>query len=111
MSNVTRTPPKHVSVKNTFINASSIGSTLVIPAAPGMAIRIISLVIISTGANSVSFSSDANPITASFPLGANGGVVMSFNEHGWAQTNEGEALNVNMTAATPTAIQLNYMVL
>lgn len=111
MSNVTRTPPKHLSVKSAFLNAANIGATLVIPAAPGMSIRIISLVIVSSLANSVSFSSDANPITATFPLAANGGVVMSFNEHGWAQTDEGEALNINMSAASATGVQLNYMVL
>lgn len=111
MGNVTRTPPLNVSVKNTFVNASSLGSNAVIAAVPGMSIRVISVAIVSTLANSVKFLSAATDISATFPLGANGGLVLSFNEHGWCQTAIGEALNINLSVATATGVQINYIVI
>jgi hypothetical protein len=76
-----------------------------------MSIRVISVAIVSTLANNVKFQSAANDISATFPLGANGGLVMSFNEHGWFQTNVGEALNINLSVGTLTGIQINYIIL
>lgn len=111
MSNVTRTAPKNLSIKNTFVNTSATGATQIVAAAPGMSIRVISAAVVSTIANNVKFQSAATDISALFPLGANGGIVLSFNEHGWFQTNPGEALNINMSVATATGIQINYIIL
>jgi len=111
MSNVTRTPPQNTSIKSAFLNASSLGTTAIIAAAPGMSIRVISAAIVATVANGVTFQSAASAIGPLWPLGANGGVVLPFNEHGWVQTNVGEALNINMSVATPTGILINYIIL
>lgn len=108
--NVTRTPPKTTTVLRTFKNASSIGATEVIAAVGSGSIRVVGIAFVSTATNTVKFQSGTTDISATFPLGANGGVVLSFNEHGWFQTNAGEALNINMTAATATAIQVSYIV-
>lgn len=110
MGNVTRTPPQNTSVKNTFLNTAALGTTQIISAKPGSAIRVVSFAIVSTLANNVKFLSDATDISALFPLGANGGLVCSFNEHGWFQTAVGEALNINLSVGTATGIQLNYIV-
>lgn len=111
MSNVTRTPPKNTTIPSTFLNASSIGSTAIVAAQPGMRIRVVDAAIVSTLANTVKFQSAGTDISATFPLGANGGIVLPFNEHGWFQTAEGEALNINMTVATATGITINYIIL
>lgn len=111
MSNVTRTTPLRTPNQNAFANPSSIGSNAVVAAVAGGRIRVLSAVIVSTLANSINFLSAAATISATFPLAANGGVVLPFNEHGWFETNIGEALNLNMTAATATAVQLHYIVL
>lgn len=111
MGNVTRTAPQQPSIKNIFINASSLGSTQIIAAQTGMSIRVIDAAVVTTLANTVKFQSNATDITASFPLGANGGLVLPFNEHGWFQTNIGEALNINLSVGTATGLQINYIIL
>lgn len=111
MGNVTRTAPQQPSIKNIFVNASSLGSTQIIAAQTGMSIRVISCAAVSTLANSIKFQSNATDISATFPLGANGGLVMPFNEHGWVQTNIGEALNINLSVGTATGVQINYIIL
>jgi len=111
MSNVTRTAPQQPSIKSTFVNASSLGATQIIAAQTGMSIRVISMAVVTTLVNSVKFLSAAADISATFPLGANGGLVCSFNEHGWFQTNEGEALSINLSVATATGVQINYIIL
>lgn len=111
MANVTRTPPQVLSVKNTFVNTSSSGATVLVAAKTGMSIRVLSFAVVTTLANNVKFLSAATDISALFPLGANGGLVCSFNEHGWFQTAAGEALSINLSVATATGIQINYIVL
>jgi len=111
MSNVTRTAPQQPSIKSTFVNASSMGSNQIIAAQPGMSIRVIDAAMVTTLANSVKFLSAATDISATFPLGANGGLVLPFNEHGWVQTNVGEALNINLSVGTATGVHINYIIL
>ena len=111
MSNVTRTPPLTLTIKSAFLNASALGSTQILPAQTGMSIRVIDVSVVTTLANSVKFLSAAADISATFPLGANGGLVLPFNEHGWFQTNIGEALNINLSVATATGVHINYIIL
>jgi hypothetical protein len=111
MTNVTRTPPLTTSVKSLFLNASSLGATVVLAAQAGMSIRVISAAIVATTATTLKFQSASTDISATWPLGANGGLVLPFNEHGWFQANVGEALNVNLGSAVATGVHINYMVL
>lgn len=91
-------------------NASAGGDTPLVAAVPGARIRVIAVVVVATLANSVHFRSAATPITASFPLAANGGFVLPVNELGWFETAVGEALAVNMSAATATGLQVIYAI-
>jgi hypothetical protein len=111
VSNVTRTSPLKTPHSNAFANPSGIGSNAIVAAVAGARIRVLSVVMVSTIANSVKFLSAAADISATFPLAANGGLVLPFNEHGWFETNVGEALNLNMTAASATGTQVHYIVL
>jgi hypothetical protein len=111
VSNVTRVSPLKTAHSNAFANPSSIGSNAIIAAVAGARIRVLSVVMVSTLANSVKFMSAATDISATFPLAANGGLVLPFNEHGWFETVVGEALNLNMTAATATGTQIHYILL
>lgn len=111
MTNVTRTPPLNTAVISTYKNASASGATELVAATTGKRIRVLAAVIVSTASNSVKLQSASTDISATFPLGANGGFSLAFNEHGWCQTAVGEALNLNMSVATATGIQLQYIVL
>jgi hypothetical protein len=109
MSNVTRTPPKNRTIQTAFVNASSLGSNVFVAAVPGKVIRVVQCALVTTLANSVKFLSAATDISATFPLAANGGLVLPFDEHGWFHTAEGEALNVNLSVATATGVQISYI--
>lgn len=111
MTNVTRVSPLVTAHINIAANPSSLGSTTLVAAVPGARYRVLAVAVITTLANNVKFLSNASDITATFPLAANGGLVLPFNEHGWFQTNLGEALNVNLSVATATGVQLQYILL
>lgn len=107
--NVTRVTPLRTVNTNVLLNASGTGDTEIVAAAAGARFRVLSVVAVATIANNIHFRSAANPISATFALGANGGIVLPSNEHGWFETNVGEALNVNMSVATATGIQIQYI--
>jgi hypothetical protein len=109
MTNVTRTVPLQTAHINLGATPSASGATALIAAAPGAKYRVLSVAVLSTLANTVKFQSASTDITATFPLGANGGFVLPFNEHGWFETSVNAALNVNMSVATATAIQIQYI--
>lgn len=89
-----------------FADVSNSGANLVISAQPNQSIVVLSLLIISSLAQSISFNSDATQISATFPLAQNGGFALPFSEHGWFATAPGEALNITLSAATPTGVQI-----
>lgn len=111
MSNVTRAVPLNTPHTNLGATPASSGATQLIAAVAGKKFRVLSLVMITTSANSVKFQSASTDITGLFPLGANGGFTLPFNEHGWFETAAGEALNINMSAASSTGVQLQYIAL
>lgn len=108
--NVTSTPPKNRTVLSAFVNPSSIGSNAAIAAAPGRSIRVVGAALVAVGTNNIKFLSAATDISATFSFAANGGLVLPYNDHGWVQTAEGEALNVNLTVATAVGVHLLYIV-
>lgn len=110
-TNVTSTPTVQTNISKAFVNASSLGSNAVVSAVNGKSIRVTGVALVTTLANSVKFLSAATDISATFPLGANGGIVLPFNEHGWFQTNSGEALNLNLSVATATGLSITYVVI
>lgn len=109
MSNVTRTSPQKTPHQNAFVTSASSGANEVVAAVAGAKYRVLSVVAVATAANSIKFQSASTDITATFPLGANGGFVLPFNEHGWCETAVGEALNINFSAATSTGVQVHYI--
>lgn len=113
MSNVTATPPKNRTIQSAFVNASSLGSNdiIVAPGSTDVAIRVLSVAVVSTGAQTISFLSNATPITCGWPLAANGGLVLPFTEHGWFQCIGGEKLAINLSVATATGVHIQYIIL
>jgi len=109
--NVTSAPPKYTAIARGFANPASLGANQIVAAVTGGRIRVLSLAAISAGANSVKVQSASNDISATFSLAANGGLVLPFNEHGWFETAEGEALNLNLSAGTAVGISLQFIVL
>jgi hypothetical protein len=91
------------------LNASSTGNTALVAALTNQRIRVLSMVVVSTLANSVKLQSATTDISATFPLAANGGFILPYNPTGWFTTNAiNEALNFNMTVATATGVSITY---
>lgn len=110
MTNVTRTPPKAVTCPTIVVDTSTLGSNTVIAGQTGRSIRVLSMVVVAAAANTIKLMSAATAITGLYALAANGGLVLPYNEHGWCQTAEGEALNLNLSAATAVGATIQYIV-
>lgn len=115
MTNVTRTPPKVVTVKTVSLDTSTSGANALIaaPASADVSIRVLSVVIVAAAANTVKLMSTTTTAnaTALFALAANGDLVLPFSEHGWFQATPGEGLSINLSAATAVGITIQYMIL
>ena len=109
MGNVTRSSPQVTPVRSAIANPSTATTTQLVAAVAGKKYRVVALAIVSTIANNVNLESSTTDITAVFPLGANGGIVLPYNEHGWCETAVGEALQVTTTAATATGVHVRYV--
>lgn len=102
--------PRETPTVNAVLTTSSSGDNTVISAVTNCKFRVVSVVAVSTLANVITFKSGASTsISGAFPLGANGGLVLPLNEHGWFETAAGEALVVNMGTATATGFQVKYI--
>ena len=110
-THVVSVPPLRTAVRTVVANPSASGQSAVLAAVSGAVIRVLGLAVVATAANAVKFQSASTDISATFPLGANGGLVLPFNEHGWFETNLGEALNINMTVATATGVHVIYQLM
>lgn len=108
--NVTSTPPLNTAVRRKALTTASSGATELVAAEAGRRIRVLGIVAITTLANSIKLQSATTDISGLFPLAANGGLVLPYCDHGWVETTAGQALNINMSVATSTGIQVIYMV-
>jgi hypothetical protein len=107
--NVTSAAPLVSPHVNLGATPTTLGANQLVAAAAGTKYRVLSVAIVTTAANNVKFQSGSTDITATFPLAANGGIVLPYCEHGWFETASNEALNVNLSAATATAVQIQYI--
>jgi hypothetical protein len=97
------------SVHFDFVNASSGGNTQLVAAQGGLRIVVLEVCIITSAAQSVKFQSATTDISCAWPLATNGGLVLPYGRHGWLQTNIGEALNVNLSGGSNTAVQIAWI--
>lgn len=106
---VSRGTPVNTGVKRAFANPSTATTTTLVAAVANKKYRVLSAVVVTTLANNVNFESGTTDISAIFPLGANGGLVLDFNEHGWFETAAGEALAFTTSAAVAAGVQVQYV--
>lgn len=91
-----------------FASPASSGATQLVAAQTGLRIVVLQIAVIASAAQNVRFQSAGTDISCTFPLAANGGFVLPASQLGWFQTNVGEALNVNLSAAALTGITLTW---
>jgi len=102
-----------LAVSRAFADPASSGDNAVVAAVAGKIIRVLGFVLMNNvaTANNVRFRSATNSISCLFGFGAiaDGIVYGPYNLHGWFQTNAGEALNINLSAATAVGVQVVYV--
>lgn len=109
MGNVTRSSPLVTPVKTVVANPSTATTTSLVAAVAGKKYRVVSLAIVTTAANNVNLENGTTDITPVWPLGANGGIVLPYNEHGWCETSANAALQVTTSAATACGVLVQYV--
>lgn len=109
MTNVTTVTPLVSPVKSVIANPSTATTTQLVAAVANKKYRVLGMAVVTTLANSVNLESGTTDITAVFPLGANGGIVLPYNEHGWCETAAGAALQVTTSAATACGVHVLYV--
>ena len=80
MTNVVLVAPKQSVNINLAANASTLGNTQLVAGQPFTKIRVMQVAVVTTAANSVKFQSNVTDVSATFPLGANGGIVLPYNQ-------------------------------
>ena len=97
-------------VQRAFANCTASGDTQIVAAqAPGVKTRVLSMYAIAASAVTFKFRSATTDISPSVFLATNGGFVLPNNDHGWIQTNAGEALNVNINANVNVGVQITWI--
>jgi hypothetical protein len=104
-SGTTLTPTK---VK---ISVASATTTTLVALVAAKKIRILSMYLVSTGANTVTFQSHTTTTNSDggAAFAANGGYVLPFNPIGWFDTTAGEALDMVTSGAGQVSGQLSYV--
>jgi hypothetical protein len=97
-------------VQYAVINLAATG-TLVAAQATGVKIRVISLFLVSTSANGLTFKSGAGgtPISGAMALPANGILVLPFNMQGWFETTAAALLELALSGATQVSGGLSWV--
>jgi len=103
-------------MKYAVVNASASGSNTVVAAVANKRIRVLSYVIIAAGDVSVTWQSASTAISGVMALAANGGAAPAAGQAvpagliGQFETNQGEALTMNLSAAIAVGGHLTYLV-
>ena len=95
-------------VLRAIVDATASGDTVIVAAVAGKRIRVLGLILVGSAAVTVRFRSGVTPISAGFPLAANGGMAPPVTAHGWAQTTVNEALNLNLSGIANVGGQILY---
>ena len=95
-------------VRTAFVTLAASGP--VVAAVPGKQIDVLGFIISALGATNVKFQSGGGAdISLTMACGATGGYVAPADEYPWGITTaSGEALNLNMSAATTVGVQVKY---
>lgn len=98
--------------KTAFLNPASSGTNQILAAITGQKIKVIGLYVVAAAANTIKFISGSTDISAQTALSANGGFVLPITDKGipWFETNQGEALNISLSASTQVGVNIVYYV-
>lgn len=108
MNGLTALTPKFA-----VIDVASAGESTLVAAVTSKKIRVVSMFIVNghTSTQTVRFKSGTGgaAITGQMIFGANGGVVLPNNEHGWFETAAGALLSLELAGGTTVDGALSYV--
>lgn len=86
-------------------------ATLVAAQTAGVKIRVVSLFLVSTAANALTFKSGANgtALTGAMALPANGTLALPFNPQGWFETTAAALLELSLSGATQVSGAIQWV--
>lgn len=86
-------------------------ATLVAAAGAGVKVRVVSLFLINTAAQTLTFKSAAagTPLTGAMALPANGPLILPFNPQGWFETAANALLELAQSGATQVSGTIQYV--
>ena len=99
------------SVKYAVIDNASSGDNTIVAAVTGKKIRVLAYMYVCAGTVTVRFESGASgdALTGQKSWIANTGACANFNPAGWFETEEGELLNMELSAAISVDGHLTYI--
>lgn len=86
-------------------------TTLVAAQAAGVKVRVVSLFLVNTTAQSLTFKSGAGgtALTGAMAVGANGVLVLPMNSQGWFETAAAALLELSQSGATQVSGALGWV--
>lgn len=90
------------------LTTAAAGNTQIIPGVAGKRIRVFAFLLSAAAANNVKFQSNTTDISLITYCPATGGIVVPTIDMAWFSTAVGEALNLNLSAATSVSVQVQY---
>lgn len=99
-------------VQRAAVSVSAAGGNVLVAAIAGKKIRVVAAFLVASGgANNVKLESQSGgtALTGVMNLAANGQLPIPYNPEGWVETVAGEALSLNLSAATLVGGVVDYV--
>lgn len=91
------------------INVATAGDATIVPAVAGKRIKVVGYVLVAGGSVSVTWKSNATPLSGPLSLAANGGVSAHAAPPGFVlRTNRGEGLVLNLSGSVQVGGHITY---
>ncbi len=97
-----------INPKYAAVSCASSGSNALVAAVPGKRLKLIACILVADGTVAVKFRSASTDLTGAMSLIVNSGFVIPESVVGWCVTAQGEALNLNLSAAIQVSGMLVY---
>lgn len=82
------------------ISFSTSGSNAIVAGVAGQVVRVYKIILVTTGANTLTFLDGTTAISGGFGLPSNGSIALDMDGTPWFSTSAGNAFNISTSGAT-----------
>lgn len=104
LDNINKLEPKFAP-----ISAPNSGVNEILAAVANRKLRVLSLYLVCANTVSVTLKSGTTGVSGLMSFAANSGIVLPFNNVGWFEAADGEALNIDLSGAVVVAGSITYV--